>query len=221
MNKAASADNNNRVVQYHYNQKGRLVAVDDLGGNQTQYQYHGNGLLHKVTDPEGQLAAQFSFGKDNKATSVKIRARKFRYSYKGNKTLVTDESGDTTTFVQNAKGVTTSVATDAGFTSRIVLNERNQVAELWHQQQQGHHDVLQAKIVYDDNGRPARYDINGKPTQMERELQQHSYQYDDAGRLLSVGDTAFTYDARGNLTQHKTDKFVRTYQYATNGDVLS
>ncbi|MCJ8270768.1 MAG: hypothetical protein MJK04_15360, partial [Psychrosphaera sp.] len=35
------------------------------------------------------------------------------------------------------------------------------------------------------------------------------------------GDTSFTYDARGNLTRHKTDKFVRTYQYASNGDVLS
>jgi hypothetical protein len=43
------------------------------------------------------LAAQFSFGKDNKATSVKVRARKLRYQYKGNKTLVTDEGGDTTT----------------------------------------------------------------------------------------------------------------------------
>ncbi len=150
---------------------------------------------------------------------VKIRARKFRYSYKGNKTLVTDESGQTTTFAQNAKGVTTSVTTDAGFTSRIVLNERNQVAELWHKEP-GQSDALQAKIVYDDNGRPARYDINGQPTHMERELQQHRYQYDDAGRLLSVGDTEFTYDARGNLTRHKTDKFVRTYQYANNGDVL-
>ncbi|NQZ07768.1 MAG: RHS repeat protein [Algicola sp.] len=213
-------DNNNRVVQYHYNQKGQLEAVDDLGGNRTQYQYHGNGLLHKVTDPEGQLAAKFRFGKDNKATLVKVRARKLRYKYKGSQTLVTDESGQTTVFKQNKKGVTTSVTTATGFTSRIVLNERNQIDELWHQEQ-GQKDELQTKIVYDDNGRPFRYDINGKPTQMERELQQHSYQYDDAGRLLSIGDTEFTYDARGNLTQHKTDKFVHTYQYADNGDVLS
>ncbi|MCJ8269311.1 MAG: hypothetical protein MJK04_07890, partial [Psychrosphaera sp.] len=175
-------DNNDRVVHYHYNQKGLLKAVDDLGGNQTRYQYHGNGLLHKITDPEGQLAAQFSFGKDNKATSVKVRARKLRYKYKGSQTLVTDESSQTTVFKQNPKGVTTVVTTAAGFTSRIILNERNQIAELWHQEQ-GQKDELQAKIVYDDNGRPARYDINGKPTQMERELQQHNYQYDDAGRL--------------------------------------
>ena len=208
-------DNNGRVVSYFYNQKGLLKAVDDLGGNQWQYQYHGNGLLHKVTDPKGQLAGQFSFGKDKKATSVKIRARKYRYKYQANKTLVTDENGDSTAFTQNAQGVTTSVTNAEGFTSRIVLNVRNQISALWH------NDELQASIVYDENGRPARYDINGKPTQMERELLQHNYQYDDAGRLLSVGDSSFTYDDRGNLTQHQTDKFVRTYQYADSGDVLS
>ncbi|MCJ8273416.1 MAG: hypothetical protein MJK04_28945 [Psychrosphaera sp.] len=186
-----------------------------MGGNQWRYQYSSNGLLHKAIDPKGQLAAKFSFGKDSKATSVRIRARKFRYKYQGDKTLVTDENADTTTFAQNAQGVTTSITNAQGFTSRIVLNARNQIAALWH------NDELQASIFYDDNGRPARYDINGKPSQMEREFQQHNYQYDDAGRLLFVGDSAFIYDARGNLTQHKTDKFVRTYQYADNGDVMS
>ncbi len=211
---ASIEDNNGRIVKYHYSQKGLLEAVDDLGGNQWQYQYHGNGLLHKVLDPEGQFAAKFSFGSDKKATSVKVRARKYRYSYKGNKTEVTDEKGDTTTFVQNGQDITTTVTDASGFTSRIVLNERNQITKLFH------NDKLQAKIVYDDNGRPYRYDINGKPTQMERDILQQNYQYDDAGRLLSVGNTAFVYDARGNLIQHKTDKLVRTYKYAANGDVL-
>ncbi|MCJ8272339.1 MAG: DUF6531 domain-containing protein, partial [Psychrosphaera sp.] len=214
------ADNNGRTVRYHYNERGLLGAVDDLGGNQWQYKYHGNDLLHKIIDPQGQVAGKFSYGKNNKATMVKLRARKFRYRYKGRKTLVTDENGDTSTFVQNAHGITTSVTDATGFISRIVLNDRNQITALWHKEP-GHNDELQANIIYDDNGRPARYDINGKPTAMERDHQQHSYQYDDAGRLLSTGDTSFEYDARGNLTRHKTDKFVRTYQYATNGDVLS
>jgi YD repeat-containing protein len=52
-------------------------------------------------------------------------------------------------------------------------------------------------------------------------FQQYSYQCDNSGRLLSVGDTTFKYDAQGKLTEHKTDKFVRTYTYAANGDVLS
>jgi hypothetical protein len=83
-------------------------------------------LLHKVTDPEGQVAAQFSFGKDGKTTSAKIRWQKHNFQYQGNKTTVKDANGDETIFEHNTNGITTKVTNAEGFTSRIVLSDRNQ-----------------------------------------------------------------------------------------------
>jgi YD repeat-containing protein len=212
----AAIDNNGRLVSYHYNKKSQLSSTNDLGDN---YHYHGNNLLHKVTDPTGQVAAKFRFGKNNKVTKAKVRSIKHRFKYIGNVTEVKDSNGNTATFVQNNTGITTQVTNAEGFTSRIVLNDRNQITQLWHDNEQ------QASIAYDENGRPSTYDINAKPTQMERAFQQYNYRYDDTGRIVIIEDSKetlinFAYDGSGNLTQHKTKQFDRRYQYAPNGDVL-
>ncbi|NQZ07591.1 MAG: RHS repeat protein, partial [Algicola sp.] len=212
-------DNANRVVKYHYNAKDRLVGVDDLGGNQWKYRYHGTGLLHKVIDPEGKTAAKFRFGKDGKTTSAKVRWQKHNFQYQGNKTHVKDANGDETIFEHNASGITTAVINAEGLISQIELSDRNQITGLMH------NNVQQAQIVYDENGRPLRYDINAKPTAMERNFAQYSYRYDGEGRTLAIEGAEKTlvnyeYDTKGNLTRHKTAKFDRSYQYADNGDVL-
>jgi YD repeat-containing protein len=100
------------------------VSVNDLAGHHWQYQYYGNHLLHYVIDPLGQKAATFSFGKDHKATVVKIRSQKHRYKYQGNTTSVTDEDGNITTLVQNDKGITTSI-TNAEVTKPAPINMTN------------------------------------------------------------------------------------------------
>lgn len=172
-----------------------------------------------MIDPLGQQAAKFRFNSAHKIKSVKIRAQKYRYQYRGNQTTVTDENANTSTFTQNAWGITTSVTNNEGFTSSIILNNRNQITELWHNDQQ------QAQITYDDNGRPSRYDINGKPTALEKDFQQYSYQYDDAGRITLItgnDDThiSYRYDEKGNLIQRKNNTDNYLYDYTSNGDVI-
>ena len=99
-------------------------------------------------------------------------------------TTVKDANNNTATFVHNALGITTSTINAEGFSSAIVLSDRNQIIELWHNQQR------QAQIGYDDNGRPSRYDINGQPTALEtlsqNDYQQYRYQYDEAGRIIAI-----------------------------------
>ena len=165
------------------------------------------------------MAAKFRFGKDSKTTSAKVRWQKHKFQYQGDKTLVKDANGDETIFEHNASGITTAVTNAEGVISQIELSDRNQIIGLMH------NNVQQAKIVYDKNGRPLRYDINAKPTAMERNFAQYSYRYDGEGRALSIEAADKTlvnyeYDVKGNLTRHKTVKFDRSYQYADNGDVL-
>jgi uncharacterized protein RhaS with RHS repeats len=80
-----------------------------------------------VTDPEGQVAAQFSFGQDGKTTSAKIRWQKHNFQYQGNKTTVKDANGDETIFEHNTNGITTKVTNAEGFTRS--LSENGSTAE--------------------------------------------------------------------------------------------
>jgi hypothetical protein len=52
----------------------------DSGYNQKGLLSHSNGLLHKVIDPKGKIAAQISFGKGGKATAVSVRSAQHRLS---------------------------------------------------------------------------------------------------------------------------------------------
>jgi YD repeat-containing protein len=217
-------DDNDRVVRYDYNRQGQLNTSYDLAGNRWRYQYNDKGFLAKVIDPMGQLASHFDFGKSNKVKVVRVRAKKHHYTYKDNITRVKDENKNVSTFVQNEQGITTSITNAEGFISSIVLNNHNQIIQLWHNGQK------QAEIIYDDNGRPARFDINGKPTQMEQlkqgEFKQYHYHYDNEGWITAITgnedkQVSYTYDTRGNVLQLTTDTINRTYHYANNGDVLS
>ncbi|MFT4926230.1 MAG: YD repeat-containing protein [Phenylobacterium sp.] len=223
-------DNNGRTVSYHYDnqakdKKDQLNTVTDLAGQPWQYQYHHDNQLHKVIDPSGQLAATFSFNQYGKAASVKVRGQKYRYQYQQQKTMVKDDNGDSSTFTKNTQGITTAVTSADGFTSSIVLNPRNQITELWHNDQQ------QAQIVYDDNGLPSHYDINGKPsaleTQKDDSFGQYHYQYDASGRVVTIDDSAgkmpirYTYDDNGNLIKHRQKDINHHYQYSDHGDVLT
>ncbi len=216
-------DDQNRTVSYSYNQQGQLAVVFDLAGHPWRYKYHDNQRLHKVVDPLNQLAAKFRYNKQGKAKVIKIRDKKFTYQYAGNKTIVRDGNGNISTFIQNDIGITTAVTNAEGFTSSIVLNDRNQITRLWHNEQ------LQAQITYDGNGRPSQFDINPKPTALEKlkagQYQQYRYQYDSAGRIIAIDDNddrhiRYSYDEKGNLTQRKNNDGSFTYRYAVNGDVI-
>ncbi|MFT4928014.1 MAG: YD repeat-containing protein [Phenylobacterium sp.] len=210
-------DDINRVVSYHYNKKGLLERVDDLGSNQWLYRYHNNQLLHKVIDPQGQQAAKFTFNQQHKAKTVKIRGQQYRYQYQDNITKAKDDNGGTSTFVQNDAGMTTSVTNAAGFHSSVVVNGQNQITELWHNGQQ------QAQFSYGTNGKLVTLD--SYPNAPDNQ-QQYRYQYGTMGKVTAITgndntDISYTYDDRGNLTTREDNSGRYGYQYAANGDVLS
>ncbi len=212
-------DDQQRAVTYQYNSQGLLVAVSDLGEHLWRYKYKGNRLLHKIIDPNNQSAGVFKYGKDDRVSAVKVRSVEHQFLYSNKTTIVKNADEKIVTFGQNDAGRTTAVTDDSGSVSRITLNENNQVVELWQD------EIRQAQIIYDDNARPARYDISGKPTQVQNGVNQYAYQYDQHGRLKAVSgngvNSSYVYDAKGNLLEKNTAKLSRAYTYDKNGDVLS
>ncbi len=220
-------DDQQRMVSYQYNNKDQLSSVIDMAGHQWHYKYHSKDKqqLHKIIDPLGQATAKFNYYNSGKAKSVNISGQKYRYKYAGNTTTVKDNNGNTSTFIQNNQGITTSITNTEGFTSSIILNDRNQITELWHNDLQKNNQQ-QARITYDDNGRPSQYDINPKPTTLDNEHQQYRYQYNPAGQITSINDNegrlvSYDYDEKGNLTQRINSNDSHTYRYASNGDVMT
>jgi YD repeat-containing protein len=185
--------------------------VTDLGENRWLYHYQGKGLLGKVIDPLGQIAAKFSYGIAGKVTSAKVRAQKNTFKQQGSTTVAKNAKSQQVTFVHNAAGIVTSVTNADGLTSRIELNRQRQPIELWH------NNKKQAQFDYD---------INGDLIRVEQVKVEYRYQYNAFGRIvLTSGSdgttTAYKYDAKGNLLKDISPKLEKTYRYANNGDLVS
>ncbi|MCJ8272315.1 MAG: gliding motility-associated C-terminal domain-containing protein, partial [Psychrosphaera sp.] len=209
-------DNNKRQVRYKYNKKGLLSTVIDLGNNQWQYHYKGNGMLNKLTDPQGNTTAKFRYGDKNKVVSAQIRNTKHRYHYRKNQTTVTDEDNNTTIFVQNSDGITTEVTSPNGLVSIIELNKNNQIVKL------GHDGLLSAEFTYD-----AQHRVSGlKRRKQDGSFEQLNYSYDNQGHIVGVSSNnnltgQSVFNEKGQPIRIVTDGIERTYNYATNGDILS
>lgn len=202
-------DDQNRTVSFGYDGQGQLQSVTDLGGNSWYLAYDKDLLLTKITDPNNQTAAQFSYYADGKAKFSKYRAAAHHYQYKDLITKVKTAGGKTATFEHDSEGKVISVTNPNGVRYALEFNQQGQVAKLWQS------DVLKAEFDYKD----------GLLQTLLKDDKAYSYQYDNAQRVSGVylGNKrlqGFEYDLRGNLTGYLSEKVERFYRYSDKGDVL-
>ncbi|MCJ8273108.1 MAG: DUF6531 domain-containing protein, partial [Psychrosphaera sp.] len=213
----AATDDLKRQVSYHYNEKNHLASVSDLGQNQWHYRYNGQGLLKKVRDPEGQIAASFTYGANHKTTKANVRGAKHRYHYGNhNQTTVTDQNNNATTLVQNKDGITTQVTNAQGVVSTIELNSNNQIVKL------GHDGLLSAQFTYNSDGKTRQLKRHKEDGQYEL----LTYDYNEQGQLTGItkGATLVSQtvlNQQGRPLRITANGTTRSYTYSKNGDVLS
>ncbi len=136
-------------------------------------------------------------------------------SYNGNTTTVTNDAGDSSQFVQNSLGITTSIINPDNFESEIELTASNNVAAL------RHNGSLRGTFTFDSFGNPerlVRYDPEG-----EIEL---TYIFDWEDRNIALSDTdgnyqTLNYDVKGNLISRTWNGNTIQYGFNDQGDLIS
>jgi YD repeat-containing protein len=209
-------DESYRTVSYSYNKKRQLDSVTDLAGNRWHYQYFGKGQLKKVTDPQGNSAGSFKYDSHGRVKFATIRGLSNYYTYSQNRTTVTDAINNDTVFDFNLQGITTSVISALGQTSKIILDKNNQVTKL------SHNGQLTAESTYSTNRKLKT--LNRRKADDNFELL--TYSYDNAERLISINhkNTVLkqsTFNAQGLPLRLVANGIERTYSYNDRGDIIS
>ena len=202
-----------RVV-YRYDQRKRLVQVQDPLGNRRTTTYDGNDNPVSVADERGKVTG-------------------FTYDAHGNLTSVTDPLGQSTAYTYDAANNLIRVSDPLGHVWRYEYDGRHRLTRatdpLGHSSSYAYDARGQVTRVTDANGGSTilNYDASGSLTRITTAAgQATSMVYDALGRLTSVTDpngglTRYTYDAAGNLAQ-VTDPAggVVSVEYDGNGSAL-
>lgn len=185
-----------RTTTFDHDGRGMRTQVTDPRGHTTTYAYDARGLLTSVTDALGRVT---SFGYDaarRPTTRTDARGVTISRSYDelGRLRAVDLPDQADTSFTYDAAGRIATITDGTGTTTFTYDDYGRLVGE-----QRG---VADASLSY-------RYDIMGRRSAMELRrgpilAARNTYDYDAAGRILSVtdttgGETDFGYDAAGRL----------------------
>ena len=205
-------DDEHRSIYYQYDSIGRLAEALDLRGGKWKYQYQKNQpLITEIFDPDNNTAASFSYNESKKVVKSNIRSFQYSYQYTGNKTEVIDEAKNSTLFTQNEQGITTSVINAEGYSSRIKLNQYNQVEQLFHDEQ------LTTKFTYDSFG---------KISQVSQLIDNGTYVIRDYAPNTQSCSNISSEELNGLLnnscrvTTRTINEAQHTYTYGEYGDVI-
>jgi RHS repeat-associated protein len=181
-----------------YDPNGNMLEAWDTANRKTLNEYDAHNRLIKTTDPANQVA-------------------EFGYDGAGNRTSVKDPKGNITTWTYDDLNRVLSETTPAGV---IVSHE---------------YDELNKTRTVDARGQVTtyHYDNRHQLTQMKmftnaQAVTPHNvrtYAYDDAGKTLSVTESAdatlnvgYTYDALGRTLSETSRGFTHSYQYDLAGN---
>src|SRR5258708_23130343 len=125
-------DDQDRKVQYLYDEKGRLVEVDDLGGHSWTYSYSGDSELSMSKVPLQRLNFGASYYEDGRVRRLQLPSGVIQSSYDPGSglTAVKDRKGLMSRFFQNQDGITTRVVNALGEETAIVLDASRNVISL-------------------------------------------------------------------------------------------
>ena len=208
------------LVEFGYDSAGGVTETDALGT--TKLYFDQNGLLARSIDPLGN-PTNAEYGEDlrlSRLVEPTGESQSFTWCDCGSLTSLTDEMGQTTTYVHDEAFMRLASVTDArGETTTYQYDAQGNLLT----------------TIYQNGSREqlGNYTAAGLPqTAMNRRNQVISYTYTSFGQIdrqtFSDGSyNDFDYDSRGNLltvTEHHltgTDDITTySYNYATDGDQL-
>jgi RHS repeat-associated protein len=190
--------NNGQKIEKRYDNNGNLESVTDAAGRQTTYNYDEQNRLIRVSKPGGTT--------------------EYRYDAQGNLWQVIDPRGLATTYSYNGFGDVLSINSPDTGTTSYTYDPAGRVA-----------------TETTSDGRLMRYywDALGRPTDRMSGARGYSFIYDQGsygkGKLTKfgdwTGDTSFTYNANGQLTQQVNNiygyVFTTSWSYDSAGRLAS
>ena len=197
----------------NYDEYGWIKDID-LGDKSVKFEYNDYNLVSKITLPN-DTSVQYKYNADRQLTEfIDANGNSEKYAYDDNGKIknITDKNGNV--LAQNTytdDGVVTS-QTDANGNKVDFGYNGNQTSVTYNGKET-------ETYVLDDNYKTTKI-TRGDGTST-------SYEYNDAGRLISETDelgqkTSYKYDSNGNLlSQTNPDGTSEKYTYDANGNVTS
>ncbi len=200
---------NQKVDYYEYDVMARLQNAIGNGGQKTDYDYDNNSNISAVKDSYGRKTT-YTYDNLNRVKTVKDPKNgttSYSYDAGGRVKTVTDARGLTTTYNYSGFGELEELISPDTGTTTYDYNKSGQVTRMVR------NDGTVSTFAYDALGRITNENLGGSTK---------TYVYDSGtyrkGRLYYVNDpsgqTVFTYDKVGNVTQ-KRSKVNGSYYYTS------
>jgi RHS repeat-associated protein len=220
-NKTSVTAPNTRTVNYQYDNTNRLVATVDWNGKATQFEYDKAGRKTKEILPNGveSLFAYNAVGELVDMTHQKgmniLVSRSYEYDSIGNRTSVTDESGNITSYEYDVLEQLTKESyadgTSTNYTYDDVGNRSSKATS--DQIFEYSYDVSDRLTVIES----VYYSSTG-----ERTVTDSVYtSFDPNGNMLKKGDTSYSYDPSNRLIEITMPNGTARYIYNGDGDRVS
>lgn len=208
-------DDRGRTVKYQYDEKERLIEVDDLGSFPWKYSYAEDGRLISAMDPLQHLTFAVDYDGRGRVRRVRTPSGMVRYDYdlEDRRTRVIDRKELVSRYFQNEQGITTRVVNALGQETSIALDDALNVVSL------SRDGALQETMKYDD-----RHRLISRTTFSDTGPLLHEYSYDSATGMLNAIDAgskhnAFGYNSAGDLTSAVLGDGLHRYEYSPAGDL--
>ena len=234
----AAQDDQGRNIQYLYDEKDVLVAVDDLGANRWRYTYSSDGRLKRAIDPLQRANFSVEYEGAGRVRRLRLPSGVIHYSYDNatHLTTVRDRKELISRYFQNDEGITTRVVNALGEETSIVLDADRNVASLWR------NGAVFETMEYDQQHRVAsRHNLSGSgatdfhyrydpQTGLLSRIQgsdgtSRIFSYDSAGRLIGAdlpdGDHSYTYSSSGDLSGFSADNVNVSFSSDSDGLITS
>ena len=218
------------IIRYAYYKNGLLKSVTDFNGNVTLYDYNSSGqpvtterpdgtTEECIYDENGRLAEKEDY-KENADGSVTIISHyEYEYDENGNIIRITEsdaagetessEADDETEFSSEpaiTAGEKTEEPDTGGDSSDIAedetCNDKISIISM-------EYDAANRLISY--NGEEVKYDADGNMVYGPLNGEMAEYRYDCRNRLVSCGETVYTYNAENVRMSASTDTYMEEY----------
>ncbi|WP_209812902.1 S-layer homology domain-containing protein [Ammoniphilus resinae] len=212
-------------TKYVYDQKGKLVRIEDRNGNALTVYYSGN-KVSKITDPVGrELVITYTNNFITKVTGPNGKSVSYAYDSRGNLTKVTDLAGNDSTYTYDQQQDRINKVTDANG-HQVVRNEYDLLGRLV-RQYDGQDNIKY--FIYDDSNRERFFiDENGKESKAKfnqdlRSVEEidaiggkseHSYYVEYNGNWVNITDLEDGTSAYENYVDHIKPKQLRKKEEA-------
>jgi RHS repeat-associated protein len=216
-------DSTLRSVQFDYNAAGLLTKVTDARGKDWTFTYSWDDKVATATDPLGNVYLNATYDSQHRVATYEADAGTWTFNYAAgtNQTSVTDAYGKAWIYTRDAgSGITTGVLEPEGGSYQLVLDSaRNPISYTGPEGES-------IAWTYNADHRPLTY----RPETSTSAVITYAYNaangWVDSVTNLSGGQTIYTRDAKGRVTQEQDPaggKTTATYSDATGskGDRLT